>query len=127
MGLKPTVGLTSTVGVISESPSMDTVGPFGRSVEDATIGLDIIHERRATSDAHDDRLVSTPAYNFWTLHILAEQEGCSKRSEVWHTTEKSVGKSEQKCRKGVGVRFSDGARYQQHWSDVWNRHHSNRI
>jgi amidase len=59
VGLKPTVGLTSTMGVIPESPSMDTVGPFGRSVEDATIVLDIIHERRATTDNHIDRLVST--------------------------------------------------------------------
>jgi amidase len=64
VGIKPTVGLTSTVGVIPESPSMDTVGPFGRSVEDATIVLDIIQERRATSDAHDDRLVSTPILDF---------------------------------------------------------------
>jgi amidase len=59
VGLKPTVGLTSTMGVIPESPSMDTVGPFGRSVEDATIVLDIIHERRATTDNHIHRLVST--------------------------------------------------------------------
>jgi amidase len=58
VGLKPTVGLTSTMGVIPESPSMDTVGPFGRSVEDATIVLDIIHERRATTNNHIDRLVS---------------------------------------------------------------------
>jgi len=64
VGIKPTVGLTSTVGVIPESPSMDTVGPFGRSVEDATIVLDIIQERRATSDALDDRLVSTPIHDF---------------------------------------------------------------
>jgi Asp-tRNA(Asn)/Glu-tRNA(Gln) amidotransferase A subunit family amidase len=31
VGIKPTVGLTSTSGVIPESPSMDTAGPFGRS------------------------------------------------------------------------------------------------
>jgi amidase len=65
VGLKPTVGLISTVGVIPESPSMDTVGPFGRSVEDATIVLDIIHERHTTTDAHVDRLASTPVHNFY--------------------------------------------------------------
>jgi len=65
VGLKPTVGLMSTVGVIPESPSMDTVGPFGRSVEDATIVLDIIHERHTTTDAHVDRLASTPVHNFY--------------------------------------------------------------
>jgi len=64
VGIKPTVGLTSTVGVIPESPSIDTVGPFGRSVEDATIVLDIIRERRATSDAHDNRLISTLTHDF---------------------------------------------------------------
>jgi len=63
VGLKPTVGLTSTMGVIPESPSMDTIGPFGRSVEDATIVLDIIHERGATIDAHVDRLVSKSVQN----------------------------------------------------------------
>ena len=42
VGIKPTVGHTSTLGVIPELPSMDTVGTFGRSV--ATIILDIIAE-----------------------------------------------------------------------------------
>ncbi|KAI1313122.1 amidase signature domain-containing protein [Xylaria venustula] len=45
VGIKPTVGLTSTLGVIPEAPSMDTVGTFGRSVEDATIILDIIADK----------------------------------------------------------------------------------
>lgn len=45
VGIKPTVGLTSTLGVIPEAPSMDTVGPFGRSVEDATTILDIIADK----------------------------------------------------------------------------------
>ncbi|KAI1120298.1 amidase signature domain-containing protein [Nemania abortiva] len=45
VGIKPTVGLTSTLGVIPEAPSMDTIGTFGRSVEDATIILDIIADR----------------------------------------------------------------------------------
>ncbi|MBK7861142.1 MAG: amidase [Archangiaceae bacterium] len=34
VGLKPTVGLVSRSGVIPISPSQDTVGPMGRSVED---------------------------------------------------------------------------------------------
>ena len=42
VGIKPTVGLTSTLGVIPEAPTMDTVGTFGRLIEDATIVLDII-------------------------------------------------------------------------------------
>ncbi len=52
VGIKPTVGLVSTSGVIPEAPSMDTVGPFGRSVEDATIILEVIRERPTTSESH---------------------------------------------------------------------------
>src|ERR1700730_15681670 len=35
VGIKPTVGLTSRVGVVPISHSQDTVGPFGRTVADA--------------------------------------------------------------------------------------------
>ncbi|KAI1120442.1 amidase [Nemania abortiva] len=42
VGIKPTPGLTSRKGVIPTSESMDTVGLFGRTVADATIGLDTI-------------------------------------------------------------------------------------
>jgi amidase len=42
---------------------MDTVGPFGRSVEDAAIVLDIIQENSAASNAHDTRLVSQPMHD----------------------------------------------------------------
>jgi amidase len=58
VGIKPTVGLTSTSGVIPESPSMDTVGPFGRSVEDAAIVLDIIQERSSSSETGNELLIS---------------------------------------------------------------------
>ncbi|PGH19657.1 hypothetical protein AJ80_03812 [Polytolypa hystricis UAMH7299] len=40
VGFKPTVGLTSTKGVIPESSSLDTVGTFGKTVLDAAIALD---------------------------------------------------------------------------------------
>lgn len=42
VGIKPTVGLTSRAGVIPCSESLDTVGPFGRCVEDAVVGLQAI-------------------------------------------------------------------------------------
>ena len=42
VGIKPTVGLTSRAGVIPCSESLDTVGPFGRCVEDAVAGLQAI-------------------------------------------------------------------------------------
>jgi amidase len=40
VGIKPTVGLTSTKGIIPESSSLDTVGTLGRTVFDAAIALD---------------------------------------------------------------------------------------
>ncbi|KAI0426056.1 amidase signature domain-containing protein [Xylaria sp. FL1042] len=54
VGIKPTVGLTSTLGIIPEAPSQDTVGTFGRSVEDATIILDIIAQKSSISDRQLD-------------------------------------------------------------------------
>ncbi|RYP10609.1 hypothetical protein DL764_000579 [Monosporascus ibericus] len=42
VGIKPTVGLTPRSGVIPISESMDTVGPFGRTVADAAAALDVI-------------------------------------------------------------------------------------
>ncbi|KAI0021251.1 amidase [Xylariomycetidae sp. FL0641] len=44
VGIKPTVGLTSRDGVVPESHNFDTVGTFGRTVEDAAKALDAICE-----------------------------------------------------------------------------------
>ena len=42
VGIKPTVGLTSRVGVVPISHSQDTVGPFARTVSDAAILLGVL-------------------------------------------------------------------------------------
>ena len=42
VSIKPTVGLTATAGVIPEAKSFDTVGPFGRSVEDVALILEVL-------------------------------------------------------------------------------------
>ena len=42
VGIKPTPGLTSRSGVIPSSQTYDTVGPLGRSVKDAVLGLNAI-------------------------------------------------------------------------------------
>ena len=42
MGIKPTVALTSRSGVIPINENMDSVGPFGRTVENAVLGLSAI-------------------------------------------------------------------------------------
>ncbi|KAF2749742.1 amidase signature enzyme [Sporormia fimetaria CBS 119925] len=55
VGMKPTVGLTSTAGVIPEAPSLDTVGSFGRTVADATLVLDVMAEKTAVPETAQDR------------------------------------------------------------------------
>ncbi|KAH8602431.1 amidase signature domain-containing protein [Bisporella sp. PMI_857] len=64
VGIKPTVGLTSTEGLIPESPSMDTVGPLARSVEDATLVLDVITGRGRGSLCDPRECCSAP-YMWW--------------------------------------------------------------
>ncbi|KAJ8082280.1 hypothetical protein AAF712_001743 [Marasmius tenuissimus] len=56
VGIKPTVGLTSRVGVIPISCAQDTVGPMTRTVEDAAIVLSLI----AGEDEQDVRTLAQP-------------------------------------------------------------------
>ncbi len=58
VGLKPTVGLTSRVGVVPISQSQDTIGPLARSVGDAAAVLTVL----AGPDESD------PATNAATVH-----------------------------------------------------------
>lgn len=42
VGIKPTVGLLSGIGLIPESHNQDTVGIFGRTIIDAALALDAL-------------------------------------------------------------------------------------
>lgn len=55
VGLKPTVGLVSRAGVIPISPTQDTVGPMGRSVEDVATLLSAL-----TAVDPDDAAMKAP-------------------------------------------------------------------
>ncbi len=63
VGYKPTFGLIPRTGILSEAPSLDTVGVFSRSVEDAALLAEVLmgHDPkdRATSDLPVPGLLQT--------------------------------------------------------------------
>jgi amidase len=99
VGIKPTVGLTSTLGVVPEAPSLDTVGPFGRSVDDAATVLDIIADRSSipeshrndSESSHEQHALSQP-YTSWLAKkdaLKGARFGLPWR-RVWETASKSA-------------------------------------
>jgi amidase len=56
--IKPTVGLTSRAGVVPISHVQDTIGPHGRTVEDAAAALGVIQSR--TFDGRDPATRGVP-------------------------------------------------------------------
>ena len=63
VAIKPTVGLTSTLGVIPEAPSMDTVGPFGRSIQNAAIILDVVADKTSIPVSETGASTSSPDHD----------------------------------------------------------------
>jgi Asp-tRNA(Asn)/Glu-tRNA(Gln) amidotransferase A subunit family amidase len=66
-GFKPSFGLISRTGVLAQSPSLDTVGVMGRSVEDVAAFADVLQ----TYDEHD---VASIAMGRSNLYATATQE-----------------------------------------------------
>ena len=54
VGLKPTYGLVSRYGLIAYASSLDQIGPFGKTVEDTAIMLNVIvgHDKKDTTSAN---------------------------------------------------------------------------
>lgn len=60
VGLKPTYGLVSRYGVVAMASSLDCIGPITRSVEDATIVLEVIAGR----DEKDSTTIGKQQYSY---------------------------------------------------------------
>ena len=62
VGMKPTYGKVSRYGLIAFASSLDQIGPFARTVEDAAILLEII----SGYDKHDSTSLNLPVENYRT-------------------------------------------------------------
>ncbi len=96
VGLKPTYGLVSRYGLIAFASSLDQIGPFARTVEDAAILLGAIvghDERDSTSfktDIPDYRAELTRRKGPWRIGIPKEYFGAGLDPEVAAAVEKAI-------------------------------------
>jgi aspartyl-tRNA(Asn)/glutamyl-tRNA(Gln) amidotransferase subunit A len=96
VGLKPTYGLVSRFGLVAFASSLDQIGPFARTVEDAAILLGAI----AGHDSHDSTSCHTalPDYRAelatrrgpWKLGIPREYFGAGLDPEVGAAVEQAI-------------------------------------
>jgi aspartyl-tRNA(Asn)/glutamyl-tRNA(Gln) amidotransferase subunit A len=96
VGLKPTYGLVSRFGLAAFASSLDQIGPFTRTVEDAAIMLGAI----AGHDLRDSTSFRTPIPDYrqalqekkgpWTLGVPKEYFGAGLDPEVGAAIEKAI-------------------------------------
>ena len=96
VGLKPTYGLVSRYGLIAFASSLDQIGPFARTVEDAAIVLQSIaghDERDSTSfriEVPDYRSELQKRKGPWRLGIPKEYFGEGLDPEVGAAVQKAI-------------------------------------
>jgi len=96
VGLKPTYGLVSRYGLIAFASSLDQIGPFARTVEDAALVLGAIagqDERDSTSfktEIPDYRAELKNRNGPWKLGIPKEYFGEGLDSEIGAAVEQAI-------------------------------------
>ncbi len=96
VGLKPTYGLVSRYGLIAFASSLDQIGPFGRTVEDAAMVLGAIaghDERDSTSyqaEIPDYRAELGARRGPWKLGIPKEYFGAGLDPEIGAAVEQAI-------------------------------------
>src|ERR1044072_5560782 len=63
VGLRPTVGLVSRIGIVPISATQDTAGPMTRTVADAAAELQAIAGKDAEGPATDGAPAAVPDYS----------------------------------------------------------------
>lgn len=96
VGMKPTYGLVSRFGLGAFASSLDQIGPFGRSIEDVALLLEVIsgHDRRDSTSFK----TPIPAYSQeikkekgpWKIGVPKEYFGKGLSDEVRTAVEKAI-------------------------------------
>ncbi len=96
VGLKPTYGLVSRYGLIAFASSLDQIGPFARTVEDAAImlgaiaGHDPLDSTSFKADIPDYRAEVKRRQGPWRLGIPKEYFGAGLDPEVNAAVERAI-------------------------------------
>jgi Asp-tRNA(Asn)/Glu-tRNA(Gln) amidotransferase A subunit family amidase len=105
-GIKPTLGLISRTGVTMQSHTLDTVGVYGRSLEDLALGVDAM----GAYDSDDEVSYARSRPNLATA--LAEAPSASPslaffRSPAWEKVEPAAKDAIERFAKALGERVVD--------------------
>ena len=96
VGMKPTYGAVSRYGLVAFASSLDQIGPFARTVEDAALALGAIagHDPRDSTsfraDVPDYRAQLQERRGPWRLGIPKEYFGEGLDPEIGAAVEKAV-------------------------------------
>jgi len=95
VGYKPTYGLTSRSGIVAMASSLDTVGTFARSVEDAELVFDVIAGRDELDSTTIDRdvegyVVAPAELKDKKIGVIKEYMSEGLASDVRSSVEESI-------------------------------------